>query len=84
MKNEIAVLGQLGIEESVVPVEQPELAKPIVEPPRYVVREQTEPGYTGLLPHTGELKQVGFLMIGLFCLVLFLMVKTTQKSKLSA
>lgn len=83
-ESQIAVSGELGIKDKPVPVEVPKLPK-TNEPPRYTVRQQSILQPTGLLPSTGELGGVGYLMIGLFCLVFLLLLRTLRSnSKVSA
>ncbi len=82
MTNEIAVLGQLGLEEP--QVDRPDLPQTSDEPPHYIVQEQVPPQNSGFLPHTGDLQQIGLLMIGLFCLSLFLVFKSRKNSSVNA
>jgi LPXTG-motif cell wall-anchored protein len=82
MTNEISVSGQLGIEDSKVPIEKPERPRTSGEEPQYVIRQQSVLPRTRLLPSTGDL-QAGGVMLGLLCLILLLVlrVRTRQKSK---
>jgi LPXTG-motif cell wall-anchored protein len=81
MANEIAVLGQLGMADGKAPSEKPEPPQTTGNKPQYIVHQNVLPD-TGVLPSTGELKQAGYVMLGLLCLIcmLILMFKRGQKS----
>ena len=79
MRNEIAVSGQLGMAEEKVPVEGSKSDQTIEERTSYTTQQQS------MLPDTGELQDVGCIMlIGLLCLIVILIFKTFEKSKQAA
>ncbi|GAX46501.1 hypothetical protein [Pseudolactococcus reticulitermitis] len=73
MENEIIVSGQLGIKDENHSSDQ----KPPQETPNYTVRQQED------LPNMGESQLAGFVILGLICLALILLLKYLQKLRAS-